>query len=503
MNRAFAPSRRFLFVVVACAAGLVAGCSGGGGGSDGGAATAGSAGPIVTVTATPTTVASGQVSVVSWSSSNASTCEGSNALGVSGGSLPTSGSRSVMPFTNSTYVVTCTNSSGTGQGSVTVSVTVPAGHLPLQRTVIENNVGAWGQVFADFDRDGKVDAVGALGPAGTFQIVWYRNTGTVWQKYVLASVGGGDTIKVADVDKDGCLDVVTTTGVAWFRNPCVAVGADITPLTQPWTRYAIDANQADQDLVIDDVNGDGKLDVITRPNGDGPAVIYLQGADPKVTANWTKVTLNHPNADTVTGVGMTLANIDGQAGPDLVFNGFWLKHPGNANVANPAAWQRVSFIANDTLAALPHSKIAAHDIDADGNVDVVVAPQFGQLGSIIWYKNPGPATVGTNQAWASQVVLNPTGHVHTLLFVDVNNDNRKDLIFGEMHTNPTDKRVGVFFANATAPLFFDPVPQLISNEGSHNVDVADANGDGKIDFLGSNQGTDAPDGGALNVWFGI
>jgi hypothetical protein len=78
--------------------------------------------PTVTLNASPTSVSSGATTSLSWSSTNADSCTASGAWS---GTKSTSGSQqSTALSTNSTFSLTCTNSSGGAQtAAVTVSVT--------------------------------------------------------------------------------------------------------------------------------------------------------------------------------------------------------------------------------------------------------------------------------------------------------------------------------------------------------------------------------------------
>lgn len=75
--------------------------------------------PTVSISASPTSVVSGQASTLNWSASNATTCTASGAWS---GSKATSGSQSVNPTVSSTYTITCTGSGASVSQSATISV---------------------------------------------------------------------------------------------------------------------------------------------------------------------------------------------------------------------------------------------------------------------------------------------------------------------------------------------------------------------------------------------
>ena len=104
--------------------GVTLAACGGGGGSGGGSSGNPSPAPTVTLTASRTQTLAGETVVLTWSSTNATSCTAS--LGWSG-SRPTSGSETVTPAPPSTaYVLVCTATDGrTADANVTVNVTPP------------------------------------------------------------------------------------------------------------------------------------------------------------------------------------------------------------------------------------------------------------------------------------------------------------------------------------------------------------------------------------------
>jgi hypothetical protein len=79
------------------------------------------AAPTASLSASQTSINSGQSTTLTWSSSNTTSCTGS-------GFTPsgTTGSTSVSPTSNTTYSISCTGAGGTANRSVSVTVTIPA-----------------------------------------------------------------------------------------------------------------------------------------------------------------------------------------------------------------------------------------------------------------------------------------------------------------------------------------------------------------------------------------
>lgn len=80
--------------------------------------------PVVTITASPVSIFTGESSVINWSTENATACTASGAWS---GSKATSGNETVAPASSSTYTLECTGVGGSGSGSAAVTVTTPGG----------------------------------------------------------------------------------------------------------------------------------------------------------------------------------------------------------------------------------------------------------------------------------------------------------------------------------------------------------------------------------------
>jgi hypothetical protein len=74
--------------------------------------------PTATLSANPTTITSGQSSTLAWSSTNATSCTGTNFT-----ASATAGTVTVSPTVTTTYGVTCTGTGGSANASATVTVT--------------------------------------------------------------------------------------------------------------------------------------------------------------------------------------------------------------------------------------------------------------------------------------------------------------------------------------------------------------------------------------------
>jgi hypothetical protein len=99
--------------------------------------------PRLTLNANPTSIAAGQLSTLTWSSSNATNC---TASGGWSGPQAISGSQSVSPTSTTTYTLACTGTGGTTSQSATVTVgTTP----PPGSYIYPLRVGPTGRYLVD------------------------------------------------------------------------------------------------------------------------------------------------------------------------------------------------------------------------------------------------------------------------------------------------------------------------------------------------------------------
>ncbi|MDC0678921.1 FG-GAP repeat domain-containing protein [Sorangium atrum] len=169
-----------------------------------------------------------------------------------------------------------------GNGDGTLTAAAPVGG-------IGTNPG--GVALADLDGDGKLDLlVGGFNVPGIggLRVLLGNGDGT-FQAPVLYAVGNQPTsVQVADFNGDGKLDVVTSNFVGSSLSVLLGNGDGTL---QSATNYSAPGANTPNDVAVADVNGDGKLDLISANangqtlsvwlgNGDGtfqPAIVFPSG----------------------------------------------------------------------------------------------------------------------------------------------------------------------------------------------------------------------------------
>ena len=147
--------------------------------------------PTLNLSASATTIDSGDSATLNWSSSNATSCTASGAWS---GSRGTTGNQSVSPSADSTYSLSCSGAGGTVTDSVTIQVNQPPGpilNLSASATAIDSGDSAtlnWSSSNATSCTASGAWS-GSRGTTGNQSVA-----PTTDSTYTLSCTGNGDTV---------------------------------------------------------------------------------------------------------------------------------------------------------------------------------------------------------------------------------------------------------------------------------------------------------------------
>jgi hypothetical protein len=265
------------------------------------------------------------------------------------------------------------------------------------------------------------------------------------------------------MDGDGDCDILisewyTHNRLEWYENP----RPDGDPAEGPWRRHIIGSPRA-HDICAGDIDGDGRMEIVTRAQGeDGNRIAiwrWVRGD------SWSMRSLACP-----TGEGLALGDLSRQGRLDIVIGGRWYEAPADALTDR---WQERVFADWPADAT-----VRTAEINGDGRMDVVLARSEGEH-RLSWFEAPPDPARGP---WLEHVVDGLVSAAHSLVVCDINGDGQLDLITAEMHQSPT-KRVMAYLAEPGGKAWTRAV---ISETGSHDLNVICLADTGRLALVGAN-----------------
>lgn len=327
-------------------------------------------------------------------------------------------------------------------------------------------------------------------------IYWYSyptsgNVQGTWVRHTIVADGNAyEDMATFDVNGDGAPDLIASYDdssgnyqIVWFENPRGSGGDP----TQPWTEHLIGSGYGENNLDIADIDGDGKLDVIT------PSSVFFQNS----ADSWTQVQYSGSFRGVAVldiGSGLGKINLAG-TGPSPAYNIVWYENPRETG-GNARTGQWIMHTIGSTPYPCANTNecgdggdVAAYnavDVNGDGLMDVISGqsegPETGPPppGGLIWWQAPSNRRTGT---WIKHTIDPNMIDVHKIAIGDMDKNGTQDIIVAEQDQAPL-RRVTVYYNDGNGLL----TPETISNAEGHNICVGDVTGTGTLQILNSGHG---------------
>ena len=345
----------------------------------------------------------------------------------------------------------------------------------------------------DLNGDGRGDVVvieGGKHAGGRMTFSWFAAPSTIQGSWSRHEFGNDSQLrsflgaaKLADMDGDSDLDLVVSSdnhsGGSKQADLYVYVNPGSGSATGSWSFHRVTSSTLAlhhiNDMEIADMDGDGKLDIVTRSLEPNQIQIFFQNS---INSYQRK----DIDTDISASEGLAVGLLDSDQLPDISYTGHWLKSPLNPRMQNYTKLNIDSGYKNINQ----NTKEAIGDIDGDGLNDVIIAPaeEFRNGGNapLAWYKNPGNISAAN---WVKNVIVGSTNNIHTVKLGDLDLDGDLDIVTGQPWSNSVSSISVRAYYNNGSGLYSSP--QVVeSGKGLYSGALYDIDGDGDLDIIGQN-----------------
>ncbi len=323
-----------------------------------------------------------------------------------------------------------------------------------------------------------------------------------WARHTISSAWrGADGARLGDVDGDGDMDVVA----GWEESGVVTVHLNpgAARATGGWPSVVVGAVADVEDAVLVDVDGDGALDVVSCAEGDTRQVNVHWGPDDASDVTdgdaWRTASFS-----AVHGMARWMfcapGDVDGDGRIDLVVGAKgddaplgYLRAP--ATPRNVDAW---TFVPLTTVRWT--MSVVVHDVDADGDEDVVYTDRKGGARGCWWLENLGTAS------WSRHLIGTSDDELMFLDLADLDGNGWREVLVA------TDAREVLHFvpgADVTLPWLVRRLSWSDAFGTGKGVRAGDLDGDGVAEVVFSCENADGRAGlgrlaattvGAVATW---
>lgn len=347
-----------------------------------------------------------------------------------------------------------------------------------KKTVLDTHFRSEDCAVADVNKDGKMDVM--VGDAWYEAPDWKMHEIRPLKEYTAATGYSNAFLVFAyDVDHDGWTDQVVVgfpgSPAVWDKNPGSAGGR--------WQEFPITDSACNESPVWADVDGDGKPELVTAYQ-EKQMAYYKPGRTPE--KGWEQHLIGAPDQPGVKrfshGLGVGDVNGDGRA--DIICTDGYYEAPKDRN---QIPWKFVPAKLGPAC-----SQMYTFDFNLDGKPDVISSSAHA-IGVWWWEQNPGP----NGPEFKQHEIDNSFSESHALMTADINGDGHPDFVTGKRwwahgpngDVNPNDPAVLYWFEWKRENGNVAWTKHLIDSDSGVGTGfkIADMNRDRRPDIIVSNK----------------
>ena len=243
-----------------------------------------------------------------------------------------------------------------------------------------------------------------------------------WKMHIIDNTSrGADGVRLKDVNKDGLPDIAT----GWEEGGVIRTYLNPGPkkAKKPWPYTEVGKVNSPEDAVFIDLDGDGDYDVVSCCEGRARTLYFHWSPenDPQneilpwrtaaVPATAGKQSWMFALPMQVDGGGMDL--VLGSKGGGATIG--WLQSPKNPR--DIKAWKYHPWYQAGWIMSL-----ISHDMDNDGDLDVLASDRRSKTPGVLWLENPGTKAMKANPSL--QWTVHRIGAVgKEVMFITISKDN--------------------------------------------------------------------------------
>ena len=357
-----------------------------------------------------------------------------------------------------------------GLALLTVSARPVLAQTPTFAPVTTYSTGAnnypYSVALGDVNGDGRPDIVSANGSSSTAGVFLGQANGgfASMTAYSTGAFSYPRSVALGDVNGDGRLDIVTANS---SRSEVGVLLGQISGGFAPVTAYSVGATSYPSSVTLGDVNGDGRLDIVTA-NGNSSTVGVLLG---QAGGGFAPVTIYSTGASSNPN-SVTLGDVNGDGQLDIVTANTDAGTAGVLLGQTRGSFGSVTAYSTGANSA-PHS-VTLGDVNGDGRLDIVTANSNTATAGVLLGQTSGgfgPVTTYSTGGFNSP---------YSASLGDMNGDGRLDIVTANNGTSTA----GVLLGQVGGT--FGPATNYSTGGQPWLATLGDVNSDGRLDIVTAN-----------------